>query len=123
MYAQTRLAHLNLKAKAAGETQIKFEQLTKDTTIELGPAQTVEIQGKYALDYNGDGIIGVGDVALANAADKVAAANAAEIKPYKHVVVLTTDGGGNPGIRRECTMHKVRSKELRLPYGQPTQKS
>ena len=96
MYAQTRLAHLNLKAKAAGETQIKFEQLTKDTTIELGPAQTVEIQGKYALDYNGDGIIGVGDVALANAADKVAAANAAEIKPYKHVVVLTTDGGGNP---------------------------
>ncbi|MCE2138786.1 hypothetical protein GRC92_17370, partial [Streptococcus thermophilus] len=35
MYAQTRLAHLNLKAKAAGETQIKFEQLTKDTTIEL----------------------------------------------------------------------------------------
>ncbi|WP_421428907.1 LamG-like jellyroll fold domain-containing protein [Lactiplantibacillus plantarum] len=96
MYAQTRLAHLNLKAKAAGETQIKFEQLTKETTIELGPAQTVEIQGKYALDYNGDGIIGVGDVALANAADKVAAANAAEIKPYKHVVVLTTDGGGNP---------------------------
>ncbi|KLD57832.1 hypothetical protein WP50_30815, partial [Lactiplantibacillus plantarum] len=96
MYAQTRLAHLNLKAKAAGETQIKFEQLTKDTTIELGPAQTVEIQGKYALDYNGDGIIGVGDVALANAADKVAAAKAAEIKPYKHVVVLTTDGGGNP---------------------------
>ncbi|MBS0953110.1 LamG-like jellyroll fold domain-containing protein [Lactiplantibacillus plantarum] len=96
MYAQTRLAHLNLKAKAAGETQIKFEQLTKDTTIELGPAQTVEIQGEYALDYNGDGIIGVGDVALANAADKVAAANAAEIKPYKHVVVLTTDGGGNP---------------------------
>ncbi|AYC72093.1 LamG-like jellyroll fold domain-containing protein [Lactiplantibacillus plantarum] len=96
MYAQTRLAHLNLKAKAAGETQIKFEQLTKDTTIELGPAQTVEIQGKYALDYNGDGIIGVGDVALANATDKVAAAKAAEIKPYKHVVVLTTDGGGNP---------------------------
>ena len=30
---------------------------------------------------------------------------------------------GTPGIRRECTMHKVRSKELRLPYGQPTQKS
>ena len=101
MYAQTRLAHLNLKAKAAGETQIKFEQLTKDTTIELGPAQTVEIQGKYALDYNGDGIIGVGDVALANAADKVAAAKAAEIKPYKHVVVLTTDGGGNPWDPKE----------------------
>uniref|UniRef100_UPI00053475B6 LamG-like jellyroll fold domain-containing protein n=1 Tax=Lactiplantibacillus paraplantarum TaxID=60520 RepID=UPI00053475B6 len=95
-YAQTRLAHLNLRAKAAGETQIKFEQVTKNTTVELGPAQAVEIQGKYALDYNGDGIIGIGDVALAAATDKVAAAKQAEIRPYKHVVVLTTDGGGNP---------------------------
>ena len=95
-YAQTRLAHLNLKAKAAGETQIHFEQITKHTAIQMGAAQSVEIQGKYALDYNGDGIIGIGDVALASAADKVAAAKQAEIKPYKHVVVLTTDGGGNP---------------------------
>lgn len=95
-YAQTRLAHLNLKAKTAGETRIQLEQTTKNTTVQLGPAQSVEIQGKYALDYNGDGIIGVGDVALASATDQVAAANQAEIKPYKHVVVLTTDGGGNP---------------------------
>lgn len=95
-YAQTRLAHLNLKAKTAGETRIQLEQTTKNTTVQLGPAQSVEIQGKYALDYNGDGIIGVGDVALASATDQVAAAKQAEIKPYKHVVVLTTDGGGNP---------------------------
>lgn len=95
-YAQTRLAHLNLKAKTAGETRIQLEQTTKNTTVQLGPAQSVEIQEKYALDYNGDGIIGVGDVALASTTDQVAAANQAEIKPYKHVVVLTTDGGGNP---------------------------
>ncbi|WP_225422878.1 LamG-like jellyroll fold domain-containing protein [Lactiplantibacillus garii] len=95
-YAKTRLAHINLHTKKkAGVAQIRFEQVTKDSTIQLGKALSVKVNGKYALDYNGDGIIGVGDIVKAPDAQKAAVANKAEIKPYKHVVVLTTDGGGN----------------------------
>lgn len=95
-YAKTRLAHINLKAKkTAGKTEIRFEQVTKGDTVKLGKAVPVEVQGKYANDLNGDGIIGVGDVALASADKKAEVAKQAEIKPYKHVIVLTTDGGGN----------------------------
>ena len=95
-YAKTRLAHVNLRAmKRAGNTQIRFEQVTRNGTLQLGKALAVQVHGKYALDYNGDGIIGVGDVAAAPDAKKAEVAKQAEIKPYKHVVVLTTDGGGN----------------------------
>ncbi|WP_415579078.1 LamG-like jellyroll fold domain-containing protein [Lactiplantibacillus plajomi] len=95
-YAQTRLAHINLHAKKqAGTTQIRFEQVSKDGNVQLGAAQTVQIAGKYALDYNGDGIIGVGDIVKAPIAKRAEVAKKAEIKPYKHVIVLTTDGGGN----------------------------
>lgn len=47
------------------------------------------------LDYNGDGIIGVGDVVLVNVVDKVVVVKVVEIKFYKYVVVLMIDGGGN----------------------------
>lgn len=97
-YAKTRLAHVNLVAKknVAGNTSIRFEQPTKDGSVQLGKPVDVSIHGKYAFDLNGDGIIGIGDVALANKAQKADVAKKAEIKPYKHVIVLTTDGGGNP---------------------------
>lgn len=97
-YAKTRLAHINLRAKkdASGQTQIKFEQTARKGTIELGAALNVDIQAQNPLDYNGDGIIGAGDVALAPDDKKAEVAAKSEIKPYKHVIVLTTDGGGNP---------------------------
>lgn len=97
-YAKTRLAHINLCAKkdASGKSDIQFEQVAKKGTIQLGSPLTVNIQAKNPLDYNGDGIVGAGDVALAPADKKAEVAAKAEIKPYKHVIVLTTDGGGNP---------------------------
>lgn len=97
-YAQTRLAHINLRVKenVSGRTQIHFEQAIDQSEIELGSPLNLEIQAKNPLDYNGDGIIGVGDVALAPKDKKAIVAEKAEIKPYKHVIVLTTDGGGDP---------------------------
>lgn len=95
-YSQTRLAHVNLKAKSAGDTSVQFEQVTKETTLQLGGPLAVNIQGKDAMDVNGDGIVGVGDVAMAPTTAKEAIAQKTEIKPYKHVIVLTTDGGGDP---------------------------
>lgn len=97
-YAKTRLAHINLRAKkgASGKTTINFEKTNKQATFQLGSPLNVDIVANNPLDYNGDGIVGVGDVALAPSDKKAEVAAKAEIKPYKHVIVLTTDGGGNP---------------------------
>lgn len=97
-YAKTRLARLNLRAKkgVSGRASIHFEQITKENKVQLGSPLTVNIQAQNPLDYNGDGIVGAGDIALAPVDKKSAVAAKAEIKPYKHVIVLTTDGGGNP---------------------------
>ncbi|WP_064505389.1 alkaline phosphatase family protein [Companilactobacillus ginsenosidimutans] len=97
-YAKTRLAHINFRAieGATGKADIHFEQPTDQGTIQLGSSMSVDIQAQDPLDYNGDGIIGVGDIALAPENTKSEIAARSEIKPYKHVIVLTTDGGGNP---------------------------
>lgn len=96
-YAKTRLAHLNFKALAGGETSFKLAaDTTTPETLALGADQKVTIQNKLNQDYNGDGVIGAGDVALAPKNQQARVAQEAEIKPYKHVIVLTTDGGGNP---------------------------
>lgn len=96
-YAKTRLAHLNFKALNSGETTFKLTaDATTSNTLALGNDQKVTIQDKLSQDYNGDGVIGVGDVALAPKDQQASVAQKAKIKPYKHVIVLTTDGGGNP---------------------------
>ena len=104
-YAQTMLAQLtfttlptktnqtahfkisDVKGSAAGQTVTP--QLT------LGDKQ-LQILANDALDYNHDGLISVGDAVLAPADQQVLIAQKAAIYPYKHVMVLTTDGGGNP---------------------------
>lgn len=97
-YAKTRLAHINLRAKknASGKTDIQFKSANGFEQVELVSPLNIDIQAKKAFDYNGDGIIGAGDIALAPKNQKAAVAEKAEIKPYKHVIVLTTDGGSNP---------------------------
>ncbi|VDG24113.1 LamG-like jellyroll fold domain-containing protein [Lactiplantibacillus mudanjiangensis] len=106
-FSQTRLARIQLKAKAT-KKNVKATITVKDVTASIDDKkvtkvdmnavteQAITIHAKDINDYNGDGIIGVGDVALAPTERKAAVAQAAEIRPYKHVVVLTTDGGGNP---------------------------
>lgn len=97
-YAKTRLGRINLRAKenATGQADIHFEQIGQSGEIQLGSPLIVDVKAKNPLDYNGDGVIGVGDVALAPKSKKSDVAAKAEIKPYKHVIVLTTDGGGDP---------------------------
>lgn len=55
----------------------------------------MKLVGQGNLDLNGDGVIGAGDVALAETTDQAKTiAQAAAIYPYKHAVVITMDGGG-----------------------------
>lgn len=107
-YGETRLAQVQLKAKAVGKqnatTAIAVKnanatmagQTVSDFKMDTVGQQSITIHAKNINDYNGDGIVGAGDVALAPEARKAEVAKAAEIRPYKHVIVLTTDGGGNP---------------------------
>ncbi|MFC6181665.1 LamG-like jellyroll fold domain-containing protein [Lactiplantibacillus daowaiensis] len=106
-YSQNRLARVRLKAKQTSHDD-KTTVTLKNASVSLagkkqdksdmtfGSNQTIAIHAKDKRDFNGDGLIGVGDVALAPEDQKVAVAKDAEIQPYKHVIVLTTDGGGNP---------------------------
>jgi len=107
-YSLTRLARIQLKAKNVGKQNVKttvsIENAKASIAGEDVPDLQMNIVGKNEItihakdinDYNGDGIVGAGDIALAPEARKAEVAKAAEIRPYKHVIVLTTDGGGNP---------------------------
>ena len=108
-YGQTRLAKIQLQALAVADgtneaTKISFSHgatSMNGTPIEnpqltFDGDKTVTVHGKKTADYNGDGIIGAGDIALAPADKQAEVAQQAVIRPYKHVIVLTTDGGGNP---------------------------
>ena len=99
-YSTTRLVKLTFAAKdrsTDGSAAFGFENVNVDAaTGRKNTAGTaVKIYGQSSLDLNGDGVIGAGDVALAENDDqrKLIAAQAA-IYPYKHAVVLTMDGGG-----------------------------
>ena len=99
-YGETRLVKLTFAAKASNENkdaEFKFANINVDasTNKKIAKPKTVTIYGTSALDLNGDGVIGAGDVALAatDSQRKLIAAQAA-IYPYKHVVMLTMDGGG-----------------------------
>lgn len=104
-YSQTRLAVIQLRAKSTTTVKSTISVADANATSEGQPVarptmttakQSVQIYGQQPHDFNGDGIIGAGDVALAPADQKAAVARQAKIQPYKHVIVLTTDGGGNP---------------------------
>ncbi|MFC6165521.1 LamG-like jellyroll fold domain-containing protein [Lactiplantibacillus dongliensis] len=107
-YGQTRLARIQLKAKTVGKQNVTTKVSVGNAKANMGGKavsglkmdivgqQNITIHAKNINDYNGDGIVGAGDVALAPEARKAEVAKAAEIRPYKHVIVLTTDGGGNP---------------------------
>ena len=109
-YGTTRLGKLNFKTGDAREdetTLIKTENFKayaggSDVTAQMETQPSAEkelkIYAKDSLDINGDGVVGAGDVALADgsmkASMKAAAAQQAAIYPYKHVVILTLDGAG-----------------------------
>ena len=100
-YSATRLARLTFQVKdgiTAGEASFTIENVTAtdDTPIKANRTnKTVELLAQNDLDLNGDGVIGAGDVALAETTDQAKTiAQAAAIYPYKHAVVITMDGGG-----------------------------
>lgn len=99
-YSATRLVKLTFAAAdttSDADAAFAFENVTIDATTNKKNAEgaSVKIYGHSSMDLNGDGLIGAGDVALAadEAKGKLIAAQAA-IYPYKHVVLLTMDGGG-----------------------------
>ncbi len=106
-YASTRLGQVLLKVKEANantQTTLKVENFQafvqdEEVTEKMDMPQAeknVTIYTKGDLDLNGDGVVGAGDVALAGSQDeKKAIAKEAAIYPYKHAVILTTDGGGS----------------------------
>lgn len=106
-YANTRLGELLFEIadeNAAGETDLQIGDYHvylsgKDVTNQIeipSEKKTITILAKDALDLNGDGVIGAGDVALAQSDEqKAAIARKAAIYPYKHAIVLTADGAGN----------------------------
>ena len=106
-YADTRLGILDFEiADTDGTTETVMEMKdfhayfsNADVTPQIDSSlekKTITIYGKNELDLNGDGVVGVGDVALAeNEKDSRAIAQQAAIYPYKHVVILTMDGAGN----------------------------
>ena len=104
-YSTTRIGKLTFLSKdvdSTVQTNVKIENFKsyyKDTEVvdrsDTGVEKTLSIYDKNALDFNEDGVIGAGDVALAEPDMKKAVAEKAAIYPYKHVVILTLDGAGN----------------------------
>ena len=99
-YSTTRLVRLTFESAEANSDQ-NAEFAFADVNIEASTNKknaegaTVKLVGQGNLDLNGDGVIGAGDVALAEATDQAKTiAQAAAIYPYKHAVVITMDGGG-----------------------------
>ncbi|MGN0277695.1 MAG: LamG domain-containing protein [Hominisplanchenecus sp.] len=106
-YAKTKIGELDFKAadvENTAETVLEIrdfhaylgdEEVTSRINSQIDP-KTITIYGKDTLDLNGDGVVGVGDVALAEDGEvREAIAQKAAIYPYKHAVILTIDGGGN----------------------------
>lgn len=99
-YSATRLVKLTFAAKDtnADKTAVfSFANVNIDasTAKKNAASKSIKIYGKSSLDLNGDGVIGAGDIALAqNDNQKKLIAAQAAIRPYKHVVMITMDGGG-----------------------------
>ena len=104
-YSSTRLGKLDFKTKNVEdmtETTVRIENFQSycDGQVVIDQAATaaeknLTIYSKNSMDLNGDGVIGAGDVALADEDMKTEIAANAGIYPYKHAVILTLDGAGN----------------------------
>ena len=105
-YSATRLGKLDFQVKDtedSSETSVRVENFRafssgNEVTEEIGSIpeaeKTLKIYSKNSLDLNGDGVIGAGDVALAEGEMKSSVAAESAIYPYKHAVILTMDGSG-----------------------------
>ncbi len=104
VFSTTLLTKLSFEIKEeveTCETTLSFDNAklyngTQISDIDFnGVSKTISINAKDELDLNQDGVIGVGDIALAednDQAEKIA--EQAKIYPYKHAVIITMDGGG-----------------------------
>jgi len=99
----TRLARFTFEVKAVtGEKPItvtptalisnSFDMLSSHAIS--APSLDTVILSPGNNDINKDGVIGIGDVVLANGANKNAVAALSDIYPYKRALVLTLGGGG-----------------------------
>lgn len=104
-YGDTRLAKLDFAVRHVDQevqTSLEIENIRlyargeplDNGSTAQGADHGVTLLPQDRLDLNGDGFIGAGDVALADSGLREAAAQAASIHPYKHVLVLTMDGAG-----------------------------
>jgi len=99
-YDTTRLVKLVFESEAAETDRdavftVENIQIDTETNRIIAEPKTVKVVGQSSLDRNGDGVIGAGDIALAETmAQKQLIAAEAAIYPYKHAVVITIDGGG-----------------------------
>ncbi|WP_394923628.1 LamG-like jellyroll fold domain-containing protein [uncultured Robinsoniella sp.] len=103
-YADTRIGRLQFRTKVLDEsvtTSIStgnYSAYFNDGQIdqEISPDINKELQifSKKELDLNRDGVIGVGDVVMADGEFKKSVAAESSIFPYKHAVILTVDGAG-----------------------------
>lgn len=105
-YGTTRLGKLNFRTADVDGDQTAVirtenfraysgeEDVTGQMKEQPSAEKELKIYAKDSLDVNGDGVIGAGDVALAEGELKEAAAQQSAIYPYKHVVILTLDGAG-----------------------------
>lgn len=106
-YSATRMGKLNFKIKDISDSvtsTISTENfkayswgtdVTENLEILPNAEKELSLYAENMLDINEDGVIGAGDVALAEGNLKAAAAGEAAIYPYKHAVILTMDGSGN----------------------------
>ena len=103
-FSETRVAKLSFRVKddvEEGTSEFHITNVTAQNggaAAEVKPAilnKNVKVLAQNTLDKNGDGVIGAGDVALAGSIDEAKTiAMAAAIYPYKHVIMITMDGGG-----------------------------
>lgn len=104
-FGTTRLGKLNFRTKSVlevSDTTLTIQNYhayadntdVTDVTDTQEISRQIRIFPKNALDYNGDGVVGAGDVALAPSDMKSTVAQESSIYPYKHAIVLTVDGGG-----------------------------
>lgn len=103
-YSDTLKARINFRANkdfTGTETDVKYENIKvivnekEINSNNLVQNKTLKIRTEKALDLNNDGFISVGDIAFAKSEDEAKyIAENSKIYPYKHVVIVTTDGAG-----------------------------
>ncbi|WP_338788056.1 LamG-like jellyroll fold domain-containing protein [Metabacillus sp. FJAT-53654] len=117
-YANTKIAELRFKSKVetgTGEFEITDSEFyTSNEKYEIESLEqssaTVTIHGKDQLDKNEDGSITISDLFGSDLSDELKQQIAENIdtKPYKHVVVIGIDGGGE-GIHKKAPYFETKN--------------